>query len=205
MQFQRFIENFEFNKFESHRKMAPLPNRLLELAPKNVKKAGVVILLYECSGELVFPLIKRTSTNKNDPHAGQISLPGGRYDIADGSLLNTALRETEEEIGIRLLKKHVIASLSSLYIPVSQNEVHPFIAFIDEIPQFKNQPSEVESIIQISLNNLLEPRHSVRKVLNTSYAQNIEVPGFEIESHWIWGATAMILQEFLDIYKKFLN
>ena len=165
--------------------MAPLPNRLLELAPKNVKKAGVVILLYECSGELVFPLIKRTSTNKNDPHAGQISLPGGRYDIADGSLLNTALRETEEEIGIRLLKKHVIASLSSLYI--------------------KNQPSEVESIIQISLNNLLEPRHSVRKVLNTSYAQNIEVPGFEIESHWIWGATAMILQEFLDIYKKFLN
>ena len=74
----------------------------------------------------------------------------------------------------------MIASLSSLYIPVSQNEVHPFIAFIDEIPQFKNQPSEVESIIQISLNNLLEPRHSVRKVLNTSYAQNIEVPGFDL-------------------------
>lgn len=186
----------------AHSKMMPLPDRLNELPSSDHKQAAVLILLQANNENLEFPLIVRNSQSAKDPHRGQIGLPGGRMEQSDFNLAFTALRETQEEIGVPSEHIKILGSLSPLYVPVSKNLVHPFVAFLDLNCEYNLQDKEIQEVFHCGLNQLLDEKNISKRIINTSYANEISVPGFQIEDRWIWGATAMILAEFKEIFKR---
>lgn len=187
---------------KAHIRMAPFPGRFDELPTHATKNAAVMILIMGESDQLYFPLIKRNPINTRDPHKGQVSLPGGRQEASDYNLLFTALRETQEEIGIPADQVKIVGALSPLFIPVSNNLVHPFIGWYEGHGSFIPQVTEVYDIIPCSLAQLSIGNLRAHQVINTSYATDLEVPGFNLNDHWIWGATAMIIEEFNEVLEQ---
>lgn len=183
---------------ESHKKMAP-KNRIhkdYEPEPINSVKSAVLILLSpdKQNGGFRFPLILRKKDNS--VHSGQVSLPGGRYEKQDENLSRTALREAEEEIAANSDDVHLLNRLSPLYIPVSNFTVYPFIGFTQS-PDYRPEPREVEDILSLPLKELVRASKETKLIYTRSY--QVEAPFFVFEKIKIWGATAMILQEFKDI------
>lgn len=134
----------------SHQKMMP-PNRRLRAAgsdQKRLKPSSVLLLLFIEKDELFVCLIKRPATMKH--HAGQVALPGGRIDSGE-TPLETALRETWEEIGISHEKIEILGSLSELFVDVSGFLIHPFVGWLAEKPIFKTNPAEVEKTLLFPL------------------------------------------------------
>jgi len=121
-------------------------------------RSSVLILLFPAGkiGEASLVLILRP--RYDGVHSGQIALPGGRFESSDGDLLNTALREAREEIGIDPGKVRIIGQLTELYIPPSNYLVAPFIGFVTDEPSFEPDLLEVEEIIVIRLSDLIEKR-----------------------------------------------
>jgi len=174
-------------------------------APHNARRAAVLILLYPANNDFNIVLIKRTSRYPSDVHSGQVSLPGGSHDIADADLSFTAIRETEEEIGIPKNDIKLIGNLTSLYIPVSKFLVEPFIGVADYRPSFKVQESEVEYIIEMPITQLLDQNNLQQTDIKVSSELVLkEVPFFNISEHIVWGATAMILNEFRMVLAKYV-
>ncbi|NUO03749.1 MAG: CoA pyrophosphatase, partial [Saprospiraceae bacterium] len=95
--------------------------------PENAALAGVLALFFPKNDEWQLALIERVVTHAGDRHSGQISFPGGKYEAADGILMNTALREAHEEVGIAPEEVKMLGPLTELYIPVSNFLVHPFV------------------------------------------------------------------------------
>jgi 8-oxo-dGTP pyrophosphatase MutT (NUDIX family) len=179
------------------------PARSLE-APEGVnpRQAGVLILIYPGTSTTRFPLIVRTAHNPNDRHGGQISLPGGKREKNDTTLVDTALREAEEEIGVDASRITVLGQLSTLYIPVSNFEVTPTVGFIDEVPGWRLQQSEVARLIEAPLYRLREEgvvQHTDLPIGNKVTLKR--VPYFSVEGEVVWGATAMILSELRQLLK----
>lgn len=137
-------------------------------------------------------------TLDNTPHSGQISFPGGRFEPGDNSLQDTALRETEEELGISSSEIEILGHLTPLQIHVSNMEVKPFIGVSYKKPLFKPNPREVDYLIEVKVKDLLNPGIIERKV-EYIRGNKIEMPYYNIRDNHIWGATAMMLSEFLDI------
>ena len=135
------------------------------------------------------------------PHSGQISLPGGKKDEEDKTLLQTALRETFEEIGIDASKSFITPPLTPLHIPVSGFVVHPFIAVLDYSPVFIPDKNEVEYLIEVPLHELNNPSALKMKSMLIKKTE-VNVPYFDIQGEVIWGATAMILNELLSIINR---
>jgi 8-oxo-dGTP pyrophosphatase MutT (NUDIX family) len=134
-------------------------------------------------------------------HSGQISFPGGKVETDDENLEQTALRETSEELGILKNKIQILGKLSPLKIQVSGFEVNPFVGFINEKPFWKPDPDEVAYLIEAPVTELLNP--SISKIENWKlHNTNVDVPFYKIENEKIWGATAMILSEFIEIIHK---
>ncbi len=135
-------------------------------------------------------------------HSGQISLPGGKFEPEDGSTDQTALRECQEEIGIRD-EAELVGSLSKLFIPVSGFLVEPWVAVVrQKDPGFKLNEREVERIVRLRVSDLLD--HSIIKtgeieLPGRGLNMKIKTPWFESEGFRIWGATAMILNEVKTI------
>lgn len=166
------------------------------------RKAGVMALFYPREQETYFLLIHRKTYE--GVHSGQIGFPGGKMESQDKDLLATALRETFEEVGVRPQEIMVIRPLSTIYIPPSNFEVHPYIGLYQNELPFVVQEREVEALVEIPLVDLLEDNNLVAQILSTSYADNIEVPAFLLNGHIVWGATAMMLNEIKDIFKHLL-
>ncbi len=164
-------------------------------------KSSVLILLYpgKENSQPTFVVILRPSYE--GIHGGQISLPGGRFELTDESLMQTAIRETNEEIGMDPAAITIIGQLTELYIPPSNYLVQPFVGFTGGSPVFNPQPAEVEKIIEIRVRNLLDKNNLVQKDISLGGIQ-ISVPCFDIDGTTIWGATAMILNEFKEILLK---
>jgi 8-oxo-dGTP pyrophosphatase MutT (NUDIX family) len=204
MQFSEFstrivkVKKMQLPGEEFHLKMAPI-ERLLELKnqareAKTAKRAGVLCLFYPSSeGETRFMLILR-KTYKG-VHSAQIGFPGGKVEPDDTSIEMTALRETEEEVGVPTQDISVLKKLTEIYIPPSNFFVQPFIGIAESTPQFKAQESEVEALVEVPLAEFLNDEVCVQKSLKTSYAEEIKVPAFELQGHIVWGATAMMLNE----------
>jgi 8-oxo-dGTP pyrophosphatase MutT (NUDIX family) len=174
-------------------------DRLEEMQRSNLsktkpRKASVMMLIYPIKDVPYFALIERTTSAGK--HSGQIAFPGGRYEIEDIDNEATAKRETMEEIGVPLKDQEVICAGTPLYIPPSNYMVSPYLAFAKAKPSFIPQLSEVKSILEIRLAELLDEENVRRTTLSTSYMQNVEVPCFMMNGQIVWGATAMILQEF---------
>ena len=135
-------------------------------------------------------------------HSHQIAFPGGKVEENDKDLAHTALREAEEEVGIASRKVKLLRSLTEVYIPPSNFMVTPFIGFSNFYPDFRAQPSEVEQIIEVTLEEFLDDTIVITQNLTTSYAKNIEVPAFILKGHTVWGATAMMLSEAKELIKE---
>lgn len=163
------------------------------------QRAGVIILLYFQNNELFFPLIQRPEYN--GAHSGQISFPGGKEDNEDQDIVDTALRECFEEIGISGKSIEVLGALTELYIPVSRYKVYPIVGFLKEPPVFKPDSQEVVSIIETPVSTLLNTATKKNKEV-VYQGEEGTIPYFDIEGHMVWGATAMILSEFIEIWNK---
>ena len=137
-------------------------------------------------------------------HSNQVGFPGGRLEIFDKNLKHTALRETEEEVGIPKTKVQVIKKLTKLYIPPSNFWVYPYIGMLEKTPNLIAQETEVEKILEVNIEELLDDRSLIQQNLRTSYSENIEVPAFLLSGQVVWGATAMMLSELKELLKEVL-
>lgn len=184
---------------KSHLKLAPISRikNLLDLTPENAVKSAVLLLLYPQNGNVFLPFIKRSVDNS--VHSGQIAFPGGKYEESDINHYNTATREAFEETGILPQDVELLADLSPLFVPVSNYLIMPVVGIAKFRPQFVKNFKEVDEIFEISIKELLNLEISQKNidVRGTSF----DVPAFIYKEYTIWGATAMILSEFIDILK----
>jgi 8-oxo-dGTP pyrophosphatase MutT (NUDIX family) len=168
----------------------PIPNI------KNVKTSGVLMLIFPDGNDIYSCLIKRSATMKI--HASQIGFPGGRQDKEDNTPCDTAIRETYEEIGLPSDRLSILGNLSPLYVSVSNFMIYPYVAWTHEKPQFILNSREVEKIFNFPiLQHLKEP--GIKNSEMETVSGKLVVPGIPFSGEFIWGATAMILIEFLDI------
>lgn len=166
------------------------------------REAAVMMLFYPKNNEMYLSLILRPTYN--GVHSGQIALPGGKVEEEDQSFLETALRETEEEIGIKQSNITVVKDFTPVYIPPSNFRVYPFLGYLDTTPEFELQEEEVADIIEVLAKDILDDSSVISEKLSTSYASNIEVPAFELNGYTVWGATAMMLSE-LKVFMESLK
>jgi 8-oxo-dGTP pyrophosphatase MutT (NUDIX family) len=187
----------------AHKKMVH-PHRFMEFPPGNAKLAGVMALLYPKEGEWQMVLIERQSFDARDLHKGQISFPGGKFDPSDADLSSTAIRETQEEIGVFSQYIQILGSLTPIYISVSNFHVFPYIGLMNFAPIFKPQWSEVKEIIEIPILDLLNPAY--QKLSDIQIHQDFvlnDVPCFNMKEKILWGATAMIISEIADLISPY--
>ena len=149
-------------------------------------------MLYPLEGQLCFPLTQRPDSVEY--HKGQISLPGGSQENGE-SLCQTALRETQEEVGVDMAAVEVIGQLSRLYVPPSNFCIQPFVGYVAQRPDFRIEAVEVAELIETPLQALLDPA-TVRVEDWKLYGGIWPIPFYQFGPHKVWGATAMILSEF---------
>ena len=184
---------------EAQARMAP-PYRRNQIAemlnpPADCKQAGVLILLYPQNGLLHFPLTRRPDSVEF--HKGQIGLPGGSRENAE-SLRQAALREAQEEIGVEQSAVEVLGQLTSLYILPSNFCVQPFVGYTPRRPDFQIEKREVAELIEAPLETLLDPTSAHEEDWDIR-GGTWRIPFYRFGPHKVWGATAMILAEFVAL------
>jgi len=213
MEFDKFkykvsnLKNLPLPGVEAQLKLAPIL-RLQELeniniSSKNPNKAGVMAMFYPDDKDITHLVLILRKTYRG-VHSNQVGFPGGRVEDIDKNLKHTALRETEEEIGVPASEIKVLKRLTRLYIPPSNFWVYPYVGIMNRTPHFIPQESEVEQVLEVSLEDLLNEENLITQTLTTSYAEEIEVPAFFLSGHVVWGATAMILSELKEMLKIIL-
>ena len=172
------------------------------IRPNNPTPSGVLLLLYPFNNEIYTVLMLRP--DYGGVHSGQISLPGGKKEPDDSNLETTALRESQEELGIIPKKVNVLGRLSELYIPPSRFLVSPFVGYSDVRPDFVKDPAEVEEIIEVNIRDLFSEKAFQLKRHKIGLGVHFKSPAFVVNNWVVWGATAMILSEFKELIKKYL-
>jgi len=188
---------------EAHLLMSPA-HRLatpvyLEQNP-SYKTSCVMLLLYPAKDEQTH-LIMIERAEGNSTHSGQISFPGGRREMDDATLLDVALRETYEEIGVDPSTIKSLGQLTELYIPVSNFLVHPFVGIIDRLPGFIPSPSEVKKILTPPLHLFLKLEKPLTHHFKSYDGRTIHAPYYSFEEYKIWGASAMMINELCALLK----
>ncbi|MBM3420308.1 MAG: CoA pyrophosphatase [Bacteroidetes bacterium] len=161
--------------------------------------AAVLFLLYPLNGKLHTCLIQRQQYN--GVHGGQISFPGGKAEPADTSLIGTALREASEETGIIIPPDNVIGVLTPLFIPVSDTEVTPVVAWCSPNPSFRIDKGEVAHIIEADMEKLADAAIVSEKPF-VIRGEMMNVKYYDLNGYVIWGATAMIIHEMITIFRR---
>ena len=171
-----------------------------EFKPDSYKSAAVLIMLYETEQGIYFPLTQRQQYGGS--HSGQVSLPGGKPEEQDNSLFHTALRETEEEIGVQSSNIEHLCELSPLFIPPSGYLVTPFVGICNAKPVFKLEEREVKEILPTALDFLMDESFIQETTISLGNGMRIQTPFYHWHSRTVWGATAMILSEFHALIKQ---
>ncbi len=162
-----------------------------------MRHAGVLLPLLESEGKLLVLLTKRT--NHVEHHKGQISFPGGAVDKEDGSYQETALRETREEIGLPEEFIDILGPLDDTLTLVSSFLIHPYVGFVRSGCAYSVNPSEVERVLEVPL-SVFHPRYASMKNYTFEHeGQLFQAPGYEYAGNVIWGATARIMDNFMQI------
>ena len=172
-----------------------LPNFEHKLPPK---PGSVLILLYEDNGVIKFPLTKRQEYA--GAHSGQISFPGGKAEPGE-DVMQTALREAHEEIGVDLDYVQVLGRLSDFFVIPSNFLVVPVVAITHQ-KVFTPEPYEVAKIISGNILDLVKDGAIQQKEILAAGKYTMMAPHFEVEGEVVWGATAMILNEFRYVLRK---
>jgi 8-oxo-dGTP pyrophosphatase MutT (NUDIX family) len=187
----------------AHVEMAPIKRPLPEEARtwKETRYSGVLVLLYPHEERLHTALMMRPEYD--GVHSRQVSFPGGKREEGDADIIQTALREAHEELGIRPEEVEVLGNLSELYIPPSKALVTPVVGFAETRPNFIKDDVEVDEIIEADLMNLLgEESFGKVEIVRASYILK-EVPAILFNGYTIWGATAMMLNEVKWLLEDF--
>lgn len=159
------------------------------------RRAATLVLLYPFEDTTALVLTQRHADLRD--HSGQIAFPGGSLD-GDETAVQAALREGWEEVGVDPAAPDVLGTLTDLYIPPSDFTVTPVVAVIEERPVFQPQEEEVDAIIEVPVPVLLDEESRASAVW-TFGEREIEIPYFAYDGHEIWGATAMMLAEFVAL------
>ena len=166
------------------------------VAPAGARLSAVLCLLFPGENGLSVVLMKRREDHT--AHSGQISFPGGKKEESDQDLMHTALRETEEELGIPASAVEVLGALTPLYIPVSNFHVFPYLGFMPAPPGITANKREVAYTLEIALADLFDARRKERRNVLSPAIKKI-VPSVHAyvpdPTTIIWGATAMMLSE----------
>ncbi len=171
----------------------PIGKMRFPLMPRQPpRRGGVIILLYEDSGIVRFPLIKRP--DYPGAHGGQVSLPGGKAEPGENAE-QTALRECEEEIGVPERTVEVLGRLTDYFVIPSNILVTPVVARVDHKPAFRPDPYEVSGVLEASLVDITNANSVKEREVVASGKYRMIAPHFEIENEVVWGATAMMLNE----------
>jgi 8-oxo-dGTP pyrophosphatase MutT (NUDIX family) len=190
----------DFDSISAQDKMAPNPRESVRPPGKegDPNKGAVMLIIYNKDNNLNLLLIKRQENLKT--HPGQISFPGGTHENKE-TFLETALRETHEEIGIAPDNLEVLGNLNPVYIPPSDFVVYPFVSWHNSLPLCTPCHNEVAEIIEVPINEFFKDgaKSSETRINNVS---EITAPYFRIKEHKVWGATAMILSELMERIKS---
>jgi 8-oxo-dGTP pyrophosphatase MutT (NUDIX family) len=181
---------------EAQRRFAPSPVRPgwePGRAGVNTRTAAALLLLYPFDAGVAVPLTVRASGLAR--HAGQISLPGGAADPGE-TLVETALREATEEIGLDPSSVRVLGELTPVHIIVSGFTLHPVVGVSDARPEFLPAPGEVAEVLEVSLDDIRDASR-IRHATRIREGVAIEYPYFDLHGHQVWGATAMVLGELI--------
>ncbi len=191
---------------DAHNRMLPQPaDNSPEIPQDSIDSSGhpsgvLVPIFPGDAGDLSVILTLRTDSIR---HAGQISFPGGRSENGE-SITETALRETREEIGIPESKIEVTGNLSPFYLYRTHNRITPVVGVLDSKPEMERNEAEVAEIITVKLDDLLSQNLLKRDKWELSQA-TYWVPYWDIHRVPLWGATAMMMSELLEIYTEFLE
>jgi 8-oxo-dGTP pyrophosphatase MutT (NUDIX family) len=196
-QLENFLREQELPGLKAQLLMAPR-GRDFTWPADEVMHAAVMLILFKRNS--TFRLILTRRHDYDGPHSGQVSLPGGKTDPKDRGFEFTALRETHEEVGIRPEELRIIGKLTDLFIPVSRYMVHPYISYSEIIPLCEPDPGEVKYILEVKLDDLLDEQNRKTKTMNLK-GIDYEIPFLALKGETVWGATAMILSEFIEIVR----
>ena len=163
------------------------------------RKGGVLSLFYPYQEKLHLVFMKRTQDGK--VHGGQVSFPGGKMEPTDRNIVNTALREAEEELGIPAHEVDIIGKLTQLYILPSNFMVYPSVGYLPYRPSFQPSEEEVATIIEAPLEDLLSQKKEIIHI-PVNEKLRIKAPAFKVNGYVIWGATAMMLNELLKVVRE---
>ena len=163
--------------------------------PADARLAAALVLLYPGPAGPAVALTIRASGLAR--HAGQISLPGGATDPGE-TLAQAALREASEEIGVDPLSVRVLGELTPVHVLVSGFTLHPIVGVTDRRPDFRAAPDEVQEILEVSLDDLRDASR-IRQGTRIREGIAVEYPYFDLLGHQVWGATAMVLGEFICV------
>ncbi|MFT6167202.1 MAG: 8-oxo-dGTP pyrophosphatase MutT (NUDIX family) [Vicingaceae bacterium] len=185
---------------ESHRKVMEhrKSTDVIDFQRLNPRKSAVLVHLYVHLGQLHLSYIERPEYD--GVHSKQISFPGGKAELQDQSLMHTAVREAKEEVNIDPEKLDILGTLSEIYIPPSNFLVQPYVSFHHQRPNFIPDPREVGEIIEFPIHNLINQELTKHELPRGGKA--LIVNGYQLNGKVMWGATAMITKEFIDICRN---
>lgn len=193
------IKSCALGGIEAQFQLAPQyrkPYLLQEVKKLNPKPAAVLIILYpDNDRQIRFILTQRP--NYQGFHANQISFTGGKHQISDENLLQTAIRETHEEIDVLVKPENIIKSLTEVYIPPSNFLVQPFLSWLEYQPIIRPN-YEVHSVLTPTIEHIIHPKIISRNI-TTSERKTFETKGLLLENEFVWGATAMIISELKQL------
>jgi len=185
----------------AHSKMLPPGRRLkfVENELATVKQSSILLLLFPEGDHLYTCLTKRPRTMRY--HPGQISFPGGKVEKEDLSAEMTALREAREEVGLDHTGIEILGKLSDLYVEVSKFSIQPFLAWADQKPDFVVDFGEVEELILFPVSDFVR-NEVISETEMETVSGSLQVKYYPFNGEIVWGATAMILSELIEILKK---
>ena len=175
-----------------------VPGWRIDHYPEDARVAAALLLLYPRDHDVAIPLTVRASGLAR--HAGQISLPGGATDPGE-AIVAAALREASEEIGVDPAAVRVLGELTPVHVIVSGFTLHPIVGVTDARPEFSAAPDEVEAIVEVSVDDLRDASR-IRRGTHVREGVAIEYPYFDLAGHQVWGATAMVLGEFVCLLEE---
>lgn len=180
-------------------KMSPYRLRVKAEPNEQTRRSAVLLMFYPKGEDIFMPLILRPQYD--GVHGGQMAFPGGRVEFKDKDIQATALREAQEEIGIKATDIKIIKNLTELFIPPSNMFCQPVLGYMPFRPDFYPDEREVAGIFEVSISEILDPSIVQVRTVETRGIK-LETPCFVIQDQVVWGATALMIAELVEILKK---